>query len=292
MGLPDQTGKVVVVTGANTGIGKETARALAKAGATVVITSRNEEKGNKAAADIGGDVHLVLLDLASLAAVRKAAEEIVDRWDRLDVLVNNAGALIGEQRLTDDGFELTIGANHLGPFLLTNLLLDRLKASAPARVVNLASIAHRGANRVDMDAAVDVSKAGRYNPMGVYGESKLANVLFTKELAKRVAGTGVTTYAVHPGGVRSEFGKGEGTGGLLALGVMIIRPFEISPATGASASLYCATAPGIEDRSGGYFQKKLFGNIGPVTEVEPTSAAKDAAAATQLWDRSAALVGL
>jgi len=290
MELPDQSGKVVVVTGANTGIGKETARALSKAGATVVITSRDEAKGAAAATDIGGDVHLVKLDLASLDAVRATAAEILDRWVRIDVLVNNAGALIGERRLTADGFELTIGANHLGPFLLTNLLLERLGKSAPSRIVNVASIAHTGARRVDLDAAVAVS--GSYKPMGVYGESKLANILFTKELAKRTAGTGVTTFAVHPGGVRSEFGKGEGTSGLLALGVMIIRPFEISPATGASASLYCATEPDIEEHSGGYFQKRLFGNFGPVTEVEPTVAAKDEAAAAALWAKSAQLVGL
>jgi NAD(P)-dependent dehydrogenase (short-subunit alcohol dehydrogenase family) len=281
MALPDQSGKTFLVTGANTGIGKATAKALAAAGATVVFTSRDRAKGEAARAEIGGDSHLVLLDLASFASVREAAAEVLERWDRLDVLINNAGALIGERRSTADGFELTIGANHLGPFLLTNLLLDRLLAGPAPRVVNVASIAHRGAARVNID------DTGAYNPMGRYGESKLANILFTKQLSKRV-----TSFAVHPGGVRSEFGKGEGTKGLPAIGVTIIRPFEISPTVGAQASLHCATEPGLEARNGGYFQKKLFGNFGPVTEVQPTAPARDEGAASALWAESSALVGL
>lgn len=291
MEIPDQQGKVAVVTGANSGIGKETARALAHAGATVVITTRDEAKGRAAMEEVGGDVHLVVLDLSSLASVRAAAEELLGRWSRLDVLVNNAGAVIGERRLTADGFELTLGANHLGPFLLTNLLLDRLTASAPARVVNVASTAHTGAARVDLEAMADGSSAGRYSAMGTYAESKLANILFTRELARRTAGTGVSTFAVHPGVVRSGFGFGDGNR-LMTFAVVAVRPFLISARAGAAASLFCATAPGLEDRSGGYFQRKLLGSYGPVVEAQPTSAGRDDAAAAALWERSAELVGL
>lgn len=293
MAIPDQRNKVFLVTGANTGIGRETAAALAGAGATVAITSRDRARGERALGEIragagpDADVQLLMLDLASLASVRACADEVLTRFDRLDVLINNAGALIGDRRTTADGFELTIGANHLAPFLLTELLRERLTASAPSRVVNVASIAHRGAARVDLDAATGPGAAvGPYEPMGTYNQSKLANVLFTTELARRMAGTGVTAFAVHPGGVRSEFGLGDDTKGLLRLGVAVIRPLEISPRTGAQATLHCATAPGIEDRSGGYFQKRLFGNFGPVTEVAPTPAARDEAAAKALWEAS------
>ena len=127
--------------------------------------------------------------------------------------------------------------------------------------------------------------------MGVYGQSKLSNILFTKELVARTAGSGLTSYAVHPGGVRSDFGRDD-LKGIMGIGLMVARPFEISPATGAQASLHCATTPGLESSNGGYFQKRLFGNFGPVTEVQPTAAGRDAKAATALWDRSAELVGL
>ena len=296
MGIPDQTGKVVVVTGGNTGIGKETAKALAAAGATVAITARTPSKGEAAAKEIKAvagptaSVHVLPLDLSSLASVRACAAEVLSRFDRLDVLVNNAGAVIGDRRQTDDGLELTIGANHVGPFLFTTLLLDRLKASAPSRIVNLSSIAHRGASKVELGKAQAGTDDRPYNAMGRYSESKLANVLFTKELARRLEGTGVSAFAVHPGGVRSEFGKGDDTKGVLRLGVTLMGALSISPKTGASASLHCATEPGLEAKSGGYFQKQLFGNFGPVTEVQPTASGKDAEAARRLWDETEALL--
>ncbi len=296
MATMDMTGKTCVVTGANSGIGLETAIGLAKAGAAVTITARDAAKGAaavKAIKDRTGvsSVGLVLLDLSSLASVRAAADEMLATLPEIHVLVNNAGAIIGDRRATKDGFELTLGANHLAPFLLTNLLLDRLKASAPARIVNVASIGHRAANRVDLDAAAPGATPSGYSAMAVYGESKLANIQHAKQLAKRLEGTGVTAFSVHPGGVRSGFGGGDDLGGIMKVGIMIAKPFEISPKTGAHASLYCAMEVGIEAQSGGYFQKRIVGNFGPVAEVQPSDAARSAEQATHLWERSEALTG-
>jgi NAD(P)-dependent dehydrogenase (short-subunit alcohol dehydrogenase family) len=294
MPIPDQTGRTVVVTGANTGIGFETAGALAEAGATTVITSRDPAKGEAALSALkertGGDVHLVLLDLASLASVRAAAAEILQRFDRLDVLVNNAGLLLSARRVTEDGFEMTIGVNHLGPFLLTQLLLDRIRASAPARIVNVASIAHTGARAgVGFD---DLQSEQAYSGLSVYSRSKLANILFTRELARRLDGTGVTAFAVHPGGVRSGFGLDGDTRGIVSFGIKLLdrTPVYISSAKGAGASLHAATTPGIEDRSGAYFARKLFGNFGQVVEAKPALQARDDEAARRLWETSEDLI--
>jgi NAD(P)-dependent dehydrogenase (short-subunit alcohol dehydrogenase family) len=289
---PDQTGRTVLVTGANSGIGFETAAALAEAGARTVITARDPDKGEDALAALrartGGDLHLVRLDLASLRSVREAADVVLERFDRLDVLVNNAGLILTERRLTTDGFEMTLCVNHLGPFLLTRLLRDRLVAAAPARIVNVASVAHQQARR-GLDFG-DLQAERSYSGMAVYSRTKLANILFTRELARRLEGTGVSAFAVHPGGVRSGFGRDGDAGGIVGLGLTVAAPFFISPKAGAAASLHAATTPGIEARSGAYFARRLFGNWGPVVETKPSSAARDDEAARRLWEVSEELV--
>jgi NAD(P)-dependent dehydrogenase (short-subunit alcohol dehydrogenase family) len=292
MALPDQSGRTILVTGANTGIGFETAAALAAAGATTLITSRDPEKGEAALGALkvrtGGDLHLLHLDLASLRSVRDLAAEVLDRFERLDVLVNNAGLILSDRRVTPDGFEMTFGVNHLGPFLLTDLLLDRLQASAPARIVNVASFAHqqaRGGIRFD-----DLQTERGYSGMAVYARTKLANILFTRELARRLEGTGVSAFAVHPGGVRSGFGKDGDATGLVGLGVKVGAPFFISAKAGAGATLHAATAPGLEDRSGAYFARRLFGNWGPVVPTRPSAQARDDEAARRLWEVSEQLI--
>ncbi|MHB1923913.1 MAG: SDR family NAD(P)-dependent oxidoreductase, partial [Acidimicrobiales bacterium] len=181
----DMQGKVVLVTGATGGIGKETARSLARAGATVILSGRDAGRLDAAVADIRtgatGSVEGLSMDLASLQSVRAGARKLLERWDRLDVLINNAGVILSGRQLSPDGYELTLATNHLGHFLLTNLLLDRLKASAPSRVVNVSSTAHRGARSMGFD---DLQSERSYSAMGAYNRSKLANILFTRELAR------------------------------------------------------------------------------------------------------------
>lgn len=294
MGIPSQSGRVVLVTGANSGVGKETALALAGAGATVAMASRDTAKGAAAAAEVrarsgapADRVQVLTLDLASFASIRACAAEMLDRFDRLDVLVNNAGHLLSERRLTEDGFEMTFGVNHLGHFLLTSLLRRRLEAASASRVVTVASIAHRGAAGAGLD---DLQSERGYSPMGAYNRSKLHNILFTTELARRQAGTGVAAFAVHPGGVRSGFGKGDDTRGLEKVVFLAVQPFFISARAGAGASVHAATAPGIVDHSGAYFARRVLGNYGPVVETKTSAAARDETAAAELWEASMALV--
>lgn len=278
-------GKMVVVTGGNSGIGRETALALARAGASTLITARDPERGAAAAADIGrragtGLVGLVVFDLADLGSVRAGAAEILERCPRLDVLVNNAGLVLTERSVTADGYETTFAVNHLGPFLLTNLLLDRLRASAPSRVVNVASTAHKGA-RLDFD---DLQSANGYRAMNAYGASKLANVLFTAELARRLEGSGVTVNCCHPGTVSTGWGRDGDTKGLLAFGLrfMPYLPFFLTPEAGARTSVYLASAPEVAEVTGRYFVKRK--------ERDPSPAARDAAAARRLFEVSEELV--
>ncbi len=294
MGIPSQSGRVVLVTGANSGVGKETVVALAAAGATVAMASRDAAKGEAAATEVRwragaspGRVHVIALDLASFSSIRACAAEVLERYDHLDVLVNNAGHLLSERRLTEDGFEMTFGVNHLGHFLLTSLLRERLEAGSASRVVNVASIAHRGAAGPGLD---DLQSERGYSPMGAYNRTKLHSILFTTELARRQAGTGVSAFAVHPGGVRSGFGKGDDTRGLEKLLFLAVQPLFISAKAGAGASVHAATTPGIEDRSGAYFARKVLGNYGPVVEASTSATASDQTAARELWERSEALV--
>jgi len=290
----DMHNKVVLVTGATGGIGKETAKALARAGATVILSGR--DAGRLAAAvtdvrsdpaDTAGSVEGLAMDLASLQSVRAAAAELLERWDRLDVLINNAGVILSGRQLSPEGYELTLATNHLGHFLLTDLLLDRLKASAPSRIVNVSSTAHRGARSMGFD---DLHSEKSYSAMGAYNRSKLANVLFTRELARRLEGSGVSAFAVHPGVVRTGWGKGGDTRGGLNLFLALALPIQISPKMGAAASVYAATQPSLEADSGAFFQRLVFGNFGPVHKAQTSSAGQDDAGAAHLWDLSEEMV--
>jgi NAD(P)-dependent dehydrogenase (short-subunit alcohol dehydrogenase family) len=279
-------GRVVLITGGNAGIGKETAVALASEGARVVFTARDATRGADALAEIrarsGSDmVEVMALDLASLASVRDFAQQWGDGHDRLDVLVNNAGLVLNSRRETGDGYEMTFQVNHLGPFLLTRLLRDQLVAGDAARVVNVASDAHKGARRgLDFD---DLQSTKRYRGFSVYGKTKLANILFTRELARRWDDTGVTANAVHPGFVASSFGRDGDTGRLGALVFPLLKPFALSPEQGARTQVYVASAPELAGITGGYWVKSA--------PAPPSAAAQDDAAAARLWEVSEQLVG-
>jgi NAD(P)-dependent dehydrogenase (short-subunit alcohol dehydrogenase family) len=248
-------GKTVLVTGANQGIGKAAALALARQGARVIIVARNAHKGRAAIADIEAatgsrEVELVVADLSSQAEVRRAAAEVRSRHGRLHVLVNNAGVYVPERHVTVDGFEETFAVNHLASFLLTAELIDLLRSSAPARIVNVSSEAHRHA-RMQWD---DLQFAQRpYRAWRAYGQSKLANVLFTYELARRLEGTGVTANALHPGVVGSGFGQTYG--GAMSFLVKLARPFLLTPEQGAATTVYLASSPEVEGVTGKYFAK-------------------------------------
>ena len=253
--MTEMAGKVVVITGGNTGIGKEAAVGLAGLGARVVITSRNEERGRSAQKEIadrsGSDsVEVMSLDLASFTSIRAFAADVLDRFDHLDVLVNNAGLILRRRAETQDGFEETFGVNHLGHFLLTDLLLERLRAGAPARVVVVSSDAHKGARQgLDFD---DLQAEHKYRWAKAYSKSKLANIYFARELSRRLDGTGITVNALHPGFVRSEFGRGGDLGGIYGWGIKYLAsPFAISPEKGARTSIYLASSPEVEAVSGG-----------------------------------------
>ncbi len=273
-------GKVCLVTGATSGIGLETARALANRGATVVVSGRSPERCAAAARALCEDSHSTVeplaADLSVQAEVRRAAREFQERFARLDVLVNNAGAAYMKREESADGIEKTWALNHLGYFLLTNLLLDLLKRSAPARVVNLASDAHRSVKGIDFD---DIQAQKRYGPFRAYGMSKLANVLFTRELAHRLEGAGVTVNAMHPGLVATNFATR-----MPRVVQWTFRWFGLSPENGARTAIYLATAPEVEDVSGKYFYKQK--------QVRPAGRALDDAAARRLWELSEAMTGL
>ncbi len=273
-------GKVCLVTGATGGIGFEIALGLACLGATTIMIGRDRARGEAALAAVrersgSATVDLLLADLAAQRQVRQLATDFKARHDRLHVLVNNAGIVAGRRMLTEDGIERTFAVNHLAPFLLTTLLLDALVASAPARVVTVSSDAHR-AGRIDF---ADLSDERRYRGLRAYCDSKLANVLFTYELARRLAGTGVTATCVHPGSVGTNWGLG--VGGLFAFGYRLTRRFMLTPEQGARPALYAAAAPALEGVTGRYFTQK------GETRSSPTS--YDQSLAERLWDVSARL---
>ena len=281
-------GKRVVITGGNTGIGKEAAVGVASAGAQVVITARNEERGRAARQEIAdrsgsSSVEVMPLDLASFRSIRSFAADFLGRFDQLDVLVNNAGLIHRRRTETEDGFETTFGVNHLGHFLLTDLLLDRLRASAPARVVVVSSDAHKGARQgLDFD---DLQSERRYRWGKAYSKSKLANIYFARELARRLDGSGVTANALHPGFVRSEFGRGGDLGPVYGFGIRYVAgPFAISPEKGARTSIYLASSPEVQAVSGKYFEK--------CKEIAPRRTALNPEVAQRLWETSAKLVGV
>jgi NAD(P)-dependent dehydrogenase (short-subunit alcohol dehydrogenase family) len=279
---PDAT---VVITGGNAGIGKETAVALAQQGANVVITARDARRGREAVEDVrersGSDrVEVMALDLADLASVRDFARDFTAQHDRLDVLVNNAGLIQTSRTETVDGFETTFGVNHLGPFLLTQLLLDQIRASAPSRIVVVSSDAHKQARKgLDFD---DLMSERSYSAFGVYGKTKLANIYFTRELARRLDGADTTANALHPGFVASRFGRDGDTGKLGEIAMVLGRPFAISPEKGARTSVYLASSPDVAGTSGAYFYK--------CRDKQPSAAARDDEAARRLWAVSEELV--
>jgi NAD(P)-dependent dehydrogenase (short-subunit alcohol dehydrogenase family)/catechol 2,3-dioxygenase-like lactoylglutathione lyase family enzyme len=282
--LPRIDGRTVLVTGANSGIGFEAAAALACLGANVVITARDLDKGQQARRRIaeraGVEPHLVHLDLADLVSVRRCADEVLDRFPELHVLICNAGLTLSRRTETAQGFEYLFGVNHLGHFLLVDLLRPRLVKSAPTRVVVVSSDMHRIAYRgLAFD---DLQSTRRYVSYDVYGKTKLANILFTRELARRLDGTGVTANAVHPGLVKTNFG-GEGDTRVTQRFVrMLPRPLAIDPAHGADTIVYLAVAPEVAAESGGYWTNRR--------RSEPSTHARDDAAAARLWQVSEALV--
>jgi NAD(P)-dependent dehydrogenase (short-subunit alcohol dehydrogenase family) len=281
-------GKTVIVTGGNNGIGLETAVGLSTLGADVVITARNQAKGEAALADIkdrsrNDRVQLMLADFASLSSIRDFAADFKKNHDRLDILVNNAGGLNTSRSETQDGFETTFGVNHLGYFLVTNLLLDMLKASTPARVVSVSSRAHVRRKGMNFD---DLNSEQGYSGMGVYGDSKLANVLFTYELARRLDGSSVTANCLHPGVVRSGFGQNNG--GFISLlfksAYTLMTPLTKSNAQGAATSIYLASSPDVEGVTGKYFADSK--------ETPSSPASHDEEAAKRLWEISEQMTGL
>ncbi|MGH9455988.1 MAG: SDR family oxidoreductase, partial [Terriglobia bacterium] len=247
-------GKVVVITGATSGIGQVASEKLAAIGARMVLVARDKARGEAAVARLRekspGVAHSIhYADLSLLAQMKRVAAEIAEAESRIDVLINNAGALFGSRHVTEDGLELTFALNHMAYFVLTQGLQERLLASAPARVVNTSSDAHKGA-RLDFD---HLQSAKGYRGFKVYGRSKLCNILFTRELARRLAGTGVTANCLHPGFVDTRFG--DQTGGLVSYGLRIGKVFAISPEKGAETIVYLASAPEVATVSGGYFYK-------------------------------------
>jgi NAD(P)-dependent dehydrogenase (short-subunit alcohol dehydrogenase family) len=280
----DVRGKTVLITGATSGIGLEASVALARRGARLVMVGRDPARTQAAVAGVlaragSGDVSHLLCDLSSKSAVRGLAEAFQARHDRLDVLVNNAGGVNKSRRVTADGVEATFAVNHLAPFLLTNLLTDLLVRSAPARVVTVASNAHR---RADLDFE-DLGLERGYSIMRAYGRSKLANVLFAAELARRLAGSGVTSNSLHPGTVATNIWSGAPLWTKPII-LLAMRPFFISAEKGAETMVQLAASPALEGVTGKYFQEGR--------EVLPSRLARDEALARRLWDVSAELVGL
>ncbi len=281
-------GKTVVITGANTGIGKETSLEIAKMGATVVLACRNVDKAAKAAKEIkdttgSTKVEVVQIDLSDLASVKKASLEILDKYASIEVLINNAGGIWSTFQKSAQGFELTFAVNHLGPFYLTNLLIERVISSRPARIINVSSIAHRGARKNWSRNLIDGS--GRFASSQAYAMSKLANIHFTRALVKRLSSkdiTDVTVNALHPGPVRSGFGMDGDLKGLIGLGNKLIRPFEISAAAGARTSIYLASSQEVEGETGGYYAHK---KLSPVS-----SRASNEHESEELWKLSEELI--
>lgn len=267
-------GKLCLITGATSGIGFETALGLAKLGARVVIAGRDRAKLARVVRDVqansgGSAIETLEADLLRQSEVRRLADEFRRRHDRLDVLVNNAGAIFSERRLTEDGFERTWALNHLGYFLLTLLLLDPLRAAPSARIINVASAAHERGT-LDFD---NLQGERRFTPMSAYSRSKLANVLFTYALARRLQESSVTANCLHPGVVATGFGRE--TTGLFKIGLMIARRFFISAKRGAKTSIFLASSPSVAGQSGGYYARSA-----PATSL---ATSRDEALQERLW---------
>ena len=276
-------GKVVVITGATSGIGQIAAESLAGLGARIVQVARDKSRGEAALERLRqrapGVAHSIYYaDLSRLAQMKQVAAQIAAAEPRIDVLINNAGALFASRQVTEDGLELTFALNHMSYFVLTHGLRERLAASPPARVVNTSSDAHKGA-RLDFS---DLQSARGYSGFKVYGRSKLCNILFTRELARRLAGTGVTANCLHPGFVATRFG--DQSGGALSFAVRAAKVFAISPEKGAETITYLASSPDVAHVSGKYFYQ--------CRAKTPTHEAQDDDAAQRLWLDTASLAGL
>lgn len=267
-------GKIIVITGANSGIGKETVRNLAAAGHTVVMACRHAARAEAARQEIaaGNDKVIVMrLDLASFTSIRTFADAFAKRFDHLDVLINNAGVIAFRKSLTEDGFEMQFGVNHLGHFLLTKLLMPQLEASGHARVINVSSMMHR-MGKIDFDS---FTGGKPYGLMKAYGQSKLANVLFTRELARRYKDVGISAFCLHPGAVATNIaGRG-----FIMRTLYGLLPGTLSPARGAQTTIYLATEAGIEHLSGNYFDE--FSKMQPGSPLS-----QDMELASRLWSES------
>ena len=280
----DLAGRTVVLTGATSGIGRATAVGLARMGPRLVLLGRDPERCEETLGEIEektgrSDVELVRCNLSSLAGIRAAADAVLEKVDAIHVLVNNAGVTMMSRTVTADGFETTFAVNHLAYFALTAHLLPCIRESAPARIVNVSSDAHRFVKGIDLD---DLQRERAFSGMRVYGESKTCNIHFTRELARRLEGTGISVNALHPGGIRSNLGRGNG---LLADALQnVVGLFMKSPEEGARTSLYLATDPALEGKSGGYFTK--------CQEKQPAAHACDDETARRLWEISEKLCGL
>lgn len=276
-------GKKCMVTGATSGIGKAIARELASLGAHVIIVSRNEEKCKNTIREIQQDIgkralDYYVADLSSQKEIRDLVERFSQQYDSLDVLINNAGALFTSRKESANGIEMTLALNHLNYFLLTNLLLRHLRNASPARIINVASAAHQGAT-IDFD---DLQKTKKYSGMNVYGQSKLANILFTYELDRRLQDEDISVNAMHPGFVGSKFGKNNG--GLIKLAMSIMQIFARSPEEGADTAIYLASSPDVQRVSGKYFMDKR--------QKRSSEESYNEEVAKRLWEVSAELTGL
>ena len=276
-------GKVCVITGGNSGIGLAAAERLGALGARLVLVGRERSRGEAALALLrrrvrGLAARILYADLTRLDGMRRAADDIAALEPSIHVLVNNAGAMFDRRAVTADGLERTFALNHLAYFVLANRLRDRLAAAAPARIVNVASEAHRG---YTIDFA-DLQSERAYRGFAAYGRSKLMNILFTRELARRLAGSGITANCLHPGFVASRFG--DDNGALMRIGIGIAKLFAISPQKGAETIVYLASSPDVAGTTGGYFAKSR--------PAAPTAAAQDDAAARRLWEESERLSGM
>ena len=276
-------GKIVVITGATSGIGEVAARRLAGMGARIVLVARDKARGEAALAGLrsggAGNSHSIHYgDLSRISEMKRVAQEISAAQPRIDVLINNAGAMFGSRQLTEDNLERTFAINHMAYFVITQGLRERLLASAPARIVNTASAAHQGA-KLDFD---DLQAAHGFSPMRAYGRSKLCNILFTRELARRLSGKGVTANCLHPGFVATRFG--DGSGGILSGVVRVAKLFAISPQQGAQTIVYLASAPEVANVSGGYYYKCL--------PAQPTTEARNDEDAKRLWMESATIAAI
>jgi NAD(P)-dependent dehydrogenase (short-subunit alcohol dehydrogenase family) len=291
--IPAQTGRVAVVTGANTGIGLTTAQALAAHGARVVLAVRNADKGRAAADQIraaapGAEVDVQILDLGSLDSIRSASETLRDRHEGIHLLINNAGVMYTPLSRTADGFEMQFGTNHLGHFALTGLLIDRLLAADGSRVVTVSSMGHRIRAAIDFD---DLQSERSYDRTAAYGQAKLANLLFTYELQRRLAAAGAATIAVaaHPGIAATELGRNAQLP--VRIGMRLLTPFMQRPDAGALPTLRAATDPGV--RGGQYYGPSGLGEArGHPVLVKSSPDSHDADVQARLWTVSEELTGV